>query len=341
MLDTAVDTRLDYERTVERSLVHRSAIAEVFVTDLHSIDADRFLAGAQLPLTHGYYNDHVHGQPDVFDLLLLLEACRQASTYGAHRQCGLALDTTMLVKNWSIQLAEARWPVAGPSPGELGLLDTVHCERDSSGDLSGLRFDLDLRFGGQALGRADIEVGCLTDKQYAALRQLQRGDRPPLSDELLASGALDQADRVPPDVVGRHNPANVVLADPQWTDRTLTARVAPRLDNRSLFDHNYDHLPAMVLMEAARQLSLLLVHSTASDQSTGDCAVTGFEASFERFAELDAPVLASTTVPDDPAPGLPRAGITFEQSGRTIARCVVHLGEPAAAGTADQQGGNR
>src|SRR5262245_47536291 len=76
------DAKLTYERTVERSLVHRAAVSEVFVTDLRSIDTDRYLAGAQLPLSHGYYSDH-RPRPASFDTLLLLESCRQASIYGA------------------------------------------------------------------------------------------------------------------------------------------------------------------------------------------------------------------------------------------------------------------
>jgi hypothetical protein len=337
-MDTAVDTRLDYERTVERSHVHRSAIAEVFVTDLRGIDSDRYLAAAQLPLSHGYYNDQLDGQSPIFDLLLLLESCRQASTYGAHRQFGLPLATTMLVKNWSIELADSGWPVVGSKPGELGLVDTVHCERDNAGALRALRFDLDLWFDRATLGRAHIEVDCLTDKQYAALRHFQRGDDPPRSDDLLAAQALDQSGRVPPGDVSRHNPANVVIADPQWSGRTLSARLAPRLDNRSLFDHNYDHFPAMVLMEAARQLGLLLVHSTDTG-APARCAVTGLSASFERIAELDAPVSVSTTIPDQPKPGRLRAEMTFEQSGQTIARCTVLLREHQAGATADHEGG--
>ncbi|MFD0511586.1 AfsA-related hotdog domain-containing protein [Streptomyces aureus] len=53
-----------------------------------------------------------------------------------------------------------------------------------------------------------------------------------------------------------------------------------------MFDHVYDHLPAMTLVEAARQLALL---STGEPRTT---YAVGFEARFSRFAELDEPVHA-------------------------------------------------
>src|SRR5262249_37341832 len=111
------------------------------------------------------------------------------------------------------------------------------------------------------------------------------------------------------------------LADPVRDGGVLSARLAPRFDNPSLFDHGYDHYPAMVLMEAARQLSLL-----AADDGTGAMAqhavATGFDAGFERFAELDAPVFVRTTSPDRPA-----TEVEFLQRGETIARCAVTLAD--------------
>jgi 2-oxo-3-(phosphooxy)propyl 3-oxoalkanoate synthase len=118
-----------------------------------------------------------------------------------------------------------------------------------------------------------------------------------------------------------------VLADPERDDDTLTARLAPRFDHPSLFDHSYDHYPAMVLMEAARQLSLLALDGTGRD-----AVATGFDAGFERFAELDAPITARARPAGDG--GGDRAAraateVIFEQRGERIARSTVELADPA------------
>jgi hypothetical protein len=316
---TDADAKLTYERTVERGLVHRAAVGEVFVTDLCGIDTDRYLAGAQLPLSHGYYSDH-RRRPAVFDTLLLLESCRQASIYGAHQELGVPADTTMMVSDWSIQLSDC--PPAGPAPGELALLDTVRAVRNRGGDIRSIRFDLELWLAQRRMGTAHIEVSCVTSAQYAALRYMQRGDDPSSTTDM-ASIRTDGS--VSPELVGRLNPANVVLADPVDEGGALSARLVPCFDNASLFDHGYDHYPAMVLMEAARQLSLL-----AAGDGTGAMArhavASGFDAGFERFAELDAPVFAKTVSTDDTG-GRRTTEIAFVQREETIARCAVTLAD--------------
>ena len=184
------------------------------------------------------------------------------------------------------------------------------------------------------VGRAHIEVGCTTTGQYAALRQLQRGDDPPRTSDLAPIDDADgAADPLPPELVGRFNPANVVIVDPIREGPEVSARLAARFDNPSLFDHSYDHYPAMVLMEAARQLSLLSV-----DDGTGTVAqrtiACGFDAGFERFAELDAPLYVRAKVGDDRS-----AQVTFEQHGETVARSTVDLVDSQMCAAARQREG--
>ena len=64
----------------------------------------------------------------------------------------------------------------------------------------------------------------------------------------------------------------------------LRLRVLRPGQPRSSVDHDYDHYPAMVLIEAGRQLALSGTPNPAGH------LVTGVRATFEQFAELDAPV---------------------------------------------------
>ncbi|OLT16522.1 hypothetical protein BJF78_13955 [Pseudonocardia sp. CNS-139] len=77
----AVETPLTYDRTVPRQMVHRAAVAEVFVTDAVQVAEKQVRVAVQLPPSHGYFGDHASGQVDP---LLLLEAARQAGIFGSH-----------------------------------------------------------------------------------------------------------------------------------------------------------------------------------------------------------------------------------------------------------------
>jgi len=90
------------------------------------------------------------------------------------------------------------------------------------------------------------------------------------------------------------------LSDLSGTGGSTTAKVTPRFSNRALFDHPYDHIPAMVITEAARQLALASFGAAARDG-----LLTGVNANFHRHAELDQLLTAAM-----PAAAQPPAEVT-------------------------------
>jgi 2-oxo-3-(phosphooxy)propyl 3-oxoalkanoate synthase len=299
---------LNFAQTVERRMVHRSTDAEVFVTDLAGVDDVRYTAAARLPTDHAYYGDHRQEQAG-FDPLLLLESCRQASTYGSHCRLGLPVDIQFLVDRFTISLDEVpRLPLENGS-GELRLDEVLHPVL-RGGQIRGVRFDLGLRLSGAAIGTARIEVRCASRDEYRTLRLVQRGDPPPMTGDV----EPPKAGEFPtPRQVGRADPRNVVLADAARAGDEVSATLCPRFDNGSLFDHDYDHYPAMVLMEAARQLVLL---SSENDR----IRLAGLDARFLRFAELDAPVVA-TLRPSAESPW--QWLVCFDQNDAVIAETTL------------------
>jgi hypothetical protein len=123
--------------------------------------------------------------------------------------------------------------------------------------------------------------------------------------------------------VGRHHPLNVVLAGLRREGRYLTARIAPRLSNRALFDHSYDHLTMQVLTEAARQLALAAV-GDESGRALGRWQVVGLTGTFSRFAELDAAAVVRTAGPTG-ITGELALPVTVEQDSELIAELQVTL----------------
>ncbi|MGN5633717.1 AfsA-related hotdog domain-containing protein, partial [Streptomyces sp. AC154] len=84
-----------------------------------------------------------------------------------------------------------------------------------------------------------------------------------------------------PQRVGRMSPIDVVLSPVGETNRWQL-----RADTRHhvLFDHPVDHVPGMVLLEAARQAA-----AAALDNST--MLPIGIVSEFHRYAELDSPCM--------------------------------------------------
>ncbi len=295
---------LSFGRTVDRSRVHRAAVAEVFITDIRRTGDTRALAGAQLPLTHGYYSDHVQ-HPMLFDPLLLIECGRQAAICGAHIG-DVPLSTAMLVSTFSLRLTNLDVLIAGRIPGELTIDGVFTPEYTKTGRTRKASVVQELYMAGQQIGTHSMEVLLLTPHRHEAVRQLQRGTPAPSTADLDDVPAEHQAE---PRLVGRVHPLNVVLSDVTRANGTV---------------------------------SLI-----AADDGTGAVIerthVAGVTAEFRRFAELDAPLMASTTVPGPdarsgaacqggrrsaPPHASPRGhtlSIAFTQEGQTIAEAGLTL----------------
>ncbi|MGZ3116037.1 ScbA/BarX family gamma-butyrolactone biosynthesis protein [Streptomyces sp. H62] len=312
-----------FARTIDRALVHRAAVSEVLVTDLVRTGPEDFLAGAQLPIGHPYFSDHVR-TPVTYDFLLLLEAARQAGVAASHRQLGISLDTTFLVNNWSIRIEDPLALAPGDRPGELALAGTVTPVTARNGRLRGVSSEVALSIAGRPVARTRIDVGTAKSADYGKLRFLQRRSTPPLTTELtdlLRSRPAAAAE------VGRTHPANVVLGEPSLQGDSVSAQVEPLFENKSLFDHTYDHVPAMVLTEAARQLAHLSGVPT-------DATVTGCTADFTRFAELDSPLVA-TAHPEAAADGRTGRTVVFAQDGAPAGRIALEFTPAPVAAALD------
>jgi hypothetical protein len=302
---------LGFLRTVDRSMVHRRALSEVFLTEVVRHGEDGFLAAAQLPPAHPHYGNIASGA--ALDPLLLLECCRQAETYAAHAFFGVAMDAKFVLREWSMRLSEqALRPHLGP--GELTMVAGTSAGRGR------VAYRMDLWLSGHLLGEVRMDVGYLPAALYPRVRSRSRGGPPPSSVDLPAQeGVL-----IAPERVGRVRPVDTLLLDTvlvrdSITGSSVTATVRVPVDNPSMFDHAQDHIPGMVLMEAARQLCLLAAHEFHGREPSRT-SVTSLAANFHSYAELDAPVVASVHA---------GARVVFRQHGVPITEAELGLGELA------------
>jgi hypothetical protein len=184
---------------------------------------------------------------------------------------------------------------------------------------------------GREAGVITVDTAQRPNDVYDRLRTSHRTTPPPMSDTLPATGA----GALPPVwLVGRERAENVVLQDARTQGDALVAELRVPAAHPSMFDHAQDHVPGPVLMEAARQASLLLA-ADHQGLSPSSFHLDYVSAEYLRFAELDSPILVVTRRMPDPVDGGRWTEVSFDQDGVSVARMRVRLGSTLPAGGDD------
>ncbi|GAA1526782.1 ScbA/BarX family gamma-butyrolactone biosynthesis protein [Dactylosporangium maewongense] len=310
-----MSTPLRYATTVDRTLLHRRHAGETFLADLVPTGDGGFVAAALLPPAHPHYGGHTGPSRDL-DPMLLLECARQAETYAAHVLFGVPAGDRFVLREWS-----ARFPVTAPGddPTELELTAGTGGETRIGGRLSGLSYDFGLWARHAWVGQVRMDVRYVTAAAYASVRRRARpgGDPPPSSDGLPPTPGVP----VDPRRVGRLRATDAVLLDVGAAGGPVTARLRVPVENPSLFDHAQDHVPAMVLTEAARQLAVLATHAWGG-AGPDRTSLVALDATFARYAELDLP-LTLTAEPVGAGPAGWTVDVRCTQSGADVATARI------------------
>ncbi|MGG2460379.1 ScbA/BarX family gamma-butyrolactone biosynthesis protein [Streptomyces sp. RGM 3693] len=232
---------LSWSRTVERELVHRNSVAEVLLTDVRRTTApDAFEAAASWPRAHTTFprdGSHRHSP------LVLVETLRQLGLYVPLRFLGVPATRHAIITDLYFRLTPQSEPPAEPGATEVTCRARVSgIRRAPDRTVSGLRLDASFAARGTVFGQGGGGVRFVDEAGYTALRT--RG----------AAGASTAAPRTAahrPDAgaLTVNHPQDAVLAEDG--DGLMVAPADPL--HPFLFDHPTDHVPGMVLLEAARQ----------------------------------------------------------------------------------------
>lgn len=305
---------LDFSSTIDRSLVHRAAIAEVFVTSHVQVDVDTFDFGVQVPRRHALYGDNPAGRMD-HDPLFFVEACRQSGIVLAHEYFGVPLDTHFVLRDLALEVSDPALLVADDQRPTNAV---VRCRvrqrfrrRDRS--VTGLRVRIAVLVGDRELLGFESSYSWMTGEEWAALRRANR-TRLGLPATPVRCPSSSPAE---PDNVGRRDPSNVVISLVEQDAALLVVDTG----NPTMFDHPLDHVPGMLQLEAVRQLSLAIMRDRQA-LSPSDGALLAISAKFLGFVELDLPARVHGEVLDDGA----SLRCAVVQDGRTQVKVDLRLG---------------
>ncbi|MER6394595.1 ScbA/BarX family gamma-butyrolactone biosynthesis protein [Kitasatospora sp. NPDC001603] len=306
-----------HERTVSRHLVHRSCVSDVLITGWQSAGPYDFLLGAQWPRLHGFYRlpDDRHHDP-----LLMAETVRQAGLLIGHVGFGVPRGHHFTLDELCFTLGPAGLDGLAVGAGPASLMLKVGCQdvRMRHGRPASLRVHVEVERDGRPVGHGSGELRVHSPAAYARLRGPGPRAVPPRLSGAPSMRAAALSAPTAPELVGRERSADVVLGASPAPDSWLL-RVDP--GHPVLFDPAADHVPGMLVLEAARQAAQRLRHPEP-------VVPVELLSSFDRFIELDRPCLVRA-VRESGADGrrVP-VRVQLVQDGRTAAECRL-LTEPA------------
>ncbi|MER5554064.1 ScbA/BarX family gamma-butyrolactone biosynthesis protein [Streptomyces sp. NPDC002793] len=298
---------LSFLQPVPRALVHRSSIAEVFVTDGVRTGTDTFSVGAQWPRDHALYHPDENG---LNDPLLFAETLRQAYFYGAHTYFGVPLGSRFIGQDMSFDITDPAALRVGVAPLAVVLRGTWAEERDRRGRAVGARLDATLTVDGHPCGRGHVRGLMVDDRRYRLLR-----GRPAAHDEVILPRPALDARIARPSRVGRLRWKDCVL-ERDRSDQRWGLRVDR--DHAVLFDHPTDHVPLMVMLEGFRQFGHLTVHEASRRMPAGQAfALAGLSLDCAAFGELGEEIVLE--IEDGPSDGC-TLRVTARQGKKLLAR---------------------
>ncbi|MGA4846462.1 ScbA/BarX family gamma-butyrolactone biosynthesis protein [Streptomyces sp. G5(2025)] len=292
---------------VPSELVHKQQADEVLLTGWRRTAPDAFTVTASWPTDHSFYAV----RHTLHDPLLLTETIRQIFPLLSHAAYDVPFGHHLLWETYDYALIRDALH-AEHVPALLDLHVTCLEEVRRGSRVTALTLRIDAVRGGLPLASARTRFTIQSPAIYRRLRA-GHGERP-------LAPALPLPSPVPPSRVGRLSCRDVVLSPTQASDQWQL-----RVDNRHsiLFDHPLDHVPGMLLLEAARQAA----QGMCPQQPM---VAVAMENRFFRYVEFDAPCWVKARPLADDAQGRTRVDVVMRQNGTEHYAVTVTL-EPAPA----------
>ncbi|WP_158439939.1 ScbA/BarX family gamma-butyrolactone biosynthesis protein [Nocardia brasiliensis] len=319
-------SELRFEQTVPRSLVHRSAVNEVLLTDAAVLGKREWAVAAMLPRSHVLFNDG--GNPDYLDPIAIMEVTRQVTEYVAHAFVQVPDNQFLVFRDMRIEVFAPEFLRAAPAPARVVTIVNARTSERLA------QHPVTIIVDGNECARAGGRWLPLPQHYYDYTREKARKKTLARGPEL--ARPVDPAAMLAPRRVGREHPKNVLLAHGSTTTAGgMSFRLAFDPAHPFFFDHPMDHVPGMLLLEAARQAALatLAEHRGVLPQR---CLLVGCEVDFGNFCEPDLVTHCTAAIDEtySGAAGFPRRRVRvgFQQAGAALGAVTLDLLDETGSG---------
>jgi hypothetical protein len=305
-------------------LVHKVSIDQVLLTSYEPLSNLETLLYAQLPRSHGFYCEHLI-EPKRYDLVALIEMCRQACFVTAHTQFGVPLEGNgfqFLFQDLDAALIGTRLAAIGENadgqPTQLLVRSLAEQQwKKKSGTVSGVLWHFSITtLDDREIAQIRIRQTWIERTKWREIRQMMRKERNITPEMKIPSTTPSE---LTPSDVARLNPHNIVLHDVRQLDEKRFEASA-RIDTRHpvLFDRATEHIYAMIQIEVCRQLALYAT-SRAFGVDALELDVWKCKSSFNTVGELQlATKVVATIQIDDPARLSATVQLAISQQDREV-----------------------
>ncbi|MBC2905603.1 ScbA/BarX family gamma-butyrolactone biosynthesis protein [Streptomyces cupreus] len=282
--------------SVDTRLVHRTHRKDVLPTGITKLDDGHYTVSTQWPADHRRFTD----EQGNFLPSLVIESIRQAVILVAHDGLGVPLGHQFLVSSAHHRVDPSRL-LAPDAPARLDLDVSIHDLKHRRGIPSSLQARVVLRVDGEIIGTGGGDCSVMTSEVY---RRLRRG-RTDTAWSAALTAPLPAP--VPAHSVGRTHDCDVALAPGDEPGHWL---LRADVSNELMFDHPNDHMPAMVLLDAAQQAA----HSVFGPRPFRPSSCEVF---CSRYVEFDSPCTVRADLRDDGDRGCVLS-VTGHQDGEQV-----------------------
>ncbi|MFE0381989.1 ScbA/BarX family gamma-butyrolactone biosynthesis protein [Streptomyces inhibens] len=279
---------------VPREFVHRPLVDDILVTSWRRRDDSHFSLTAQWPHDHGYFIPN-HGR---HHLILTGETIRQAGLLLCHTELGVPVGHHFILGDL-VYTTHPEHLAVGSGPTPLTVDVTCSKMRMRAGTMTSGRFEMTIRKGGRIVATGHSNVTVASPAVYRRIR----GERLTARRTL---GPLPTS--VPPRLTGSLSDSDVLLSPADRPDRWLL-RIAP--GHAAVVNPANDHVPGMVLLDAAQQAARVLTSPDAF-------VPYAFGTEFRRYAEHATPCVIEARRVPSALPCTTTVQVTGSQDGEPV-----------------------
>nr|WP_241265581.1 ScbA/BarX family gamma-butyrolactone biosynthesis protein [Streptomyces boncukensis] len=254
-----------------QELVHKHNKDEVLLTGWRELSPQCFEVTARWPRDHSFYLS----DQGIHDPLMLVETVRQLLPLLSHVAYDVPLGHQLIWDDFSYQADPEALRARDPHT-EVCLVVRCDSVAGRGGRTAAVLLHTEIFRGGERLGEAGTRFAIQRPAVYRRLRG-ERGDA-----HRAMADAAPPALPVPARWVGRTSPYDVVLSSGGAPGRW---QLCVDTGHPALFDHPVDHVPGMLLLEAARQASQVAAYPQP-------VVPVAMRTEFHRYVELCAPAWA-------------------------------------------------
>ncbi|MFD6346387.1 ScbA/BarX family gamma-butyrolactone biosynthesis protein [Streptomyces roseolus] len=284
---------------VPGEFVHRHDPLDIIPTGWKQLAENRFSVSAAWSTEHPFFSP-VDG--DRHDPILVAETIRQATMLIAHAEYGVPVESQFVLWDLSYD-AEPDALLVDDGDADLTVDVILSDVRGRGRGLRALRTTTVLTRDGRLVATGRGVASCTSAAAYRRIRGPQLA---------LLGRPVPLIPGIDPQAVGRERPEDVVLGagslPGQWQLRIDTG-------HPTLFRRPNDHVPGMLLLEAARQAA----HATVGSEKFFPAVM---DVSFHRYAELDTPCWITAEVVPALDPETYAVRISGRQDGRSVFTCT-------------------